>query len=171
MSIAAQPMTQELAKELWDYDQETGLFFWVEAPARFMKAGDVAGCSDREGYVVIVKSCKQYRAHRLAWLYVHGRWPKDEINHIDGDRSNNRLTNLREGTRVQIRHTNGLNKNNTSGHTGVCWVPRLGKWRASYQEYHHIGLFSTAEEAGRAYKKVTGKRHGFNGPTLTNYKQ
>jgi HNH endonuclease len=83
---------QTTLHHLLDYDSVTGLFKWRQDRTGGIKRGDIAGCLDKDGYVVIAILGKQYRAHRLAWLFVHGTWCL--LDHIDGVRSNNRLINL-----------------------------------------------------------------------------
>lgn len=96
-------INQKRLKEVLDYDPATGVFTWrVELNARG-KVGDPAGCNSW-GYRVIRIDGRLYGAHRLVWLYVHGRWPDAMIDHVNGDRSDNRIENLREANSVQNAH-------------------------------------------------------------------
>jgi len=105
-----------------------------------------------------------YYAHRLAWLYVYGRWPHPEVDHKNGDFTDNRLRNLREATRLQ----NSWNKrrphaNNKTGLLGVSWKARNKKWCAQIKAFGkvtHIGLFNDPVSAHRAYMKVKRAVHG-----------
>lgn len=88
------------------YDAETGLFWWRENRGRRYIAGTVAGSRDKDGYTVINMNRRRYRAARLAWLFVFGAWPANEVDHINRNRSDDRITNLRLATRTQ----NALNR-------------------------------------------------------------
>ena len=99
-------MTYERAKAIWRYDPETGLLHWLEA------ARKPVGPTASRYYVSVGFEGRSYKAHRLAWLLTFGEWPKDEIDHIDGDRSNNRLGNLRD-----VPHK--VNQMNQKCHRGV----------------------------------------------------
>lgn len=100
-------LTQEMLKELLHYDPETGVFTWAAHPPLGHSVGDVAGKASTRGYVHICFSKKLrmtrsiYSAHRLAWLYVYGAWPLQDIDHIDQNKSNNALANLRDVSRSQ----------------------------------------------------------------------
>ena len=156
-------VTQEEIKRKLRYEPTTGIFYWVcnSGPA---KAGDVAGCLDkRTGYVRIQLDGKNYLAHRLAWFYMLGRWPKEQIDHIDSVRSNNRFSNLREASHAQNQWNKALQKNNSSGHKGVCWNKGLNKWQAGIRvsnKYLLIGCFETAEAAAKAYSSAARQHFG-----------
>lgn len=93
-------MTPERVRELLVYDYQTGMFTWRVTRGEFI-AGAVAGSLKREGYWRIGLDGKQYAAHRLAWAYVYGVWPKHGLDHRDRDKTNNRIDNLREATNAQ----------------------------------------------------------------------
>jgi hypothetical protein len=116
-------LTQARLKELLHYDPETGVFTRKFRWGESRDIGSVIGYKTDRGYVEIVLDSTKYRAHRLAWFYVHGVWPSAEIDHRDTDRANNRLTNLREATGFE-NHQNErrARKNNKSGYLGVCWL-------------------------------------------------
>lgn len=122
-------VTQERLHELLNYDAETGVFTRRIASGT-AKAGDVAGCERPDGYQYISVDGKQYLAHRLAWLYVHGELPADHTDHIDRDRRNNRISNLRPATVSQNILNSSRSKKNTSGHKGVYWSRVRAKWIA-----------------------------------------
>ena len=88
-------MTQAELKSILSYDPDTGVFLWLES-RRGVTAGTVAGSTRHDGYQSIRVRRKSYLAHRLAWLYTHGEWPEKNIDHIDHDPSNNRVSNLRD---------------------------------------------------------------------------
>ena len=116
---------------------------------------------DVHGYVVVFFNGKIYKAHRLIWAIVHGELPKGHIDHINGNRSDNRIQNLRVVTQQQNSHNQqNINKRNKSGFRGVCWNRKSSKWQASISvnsKTIYIGVFSTPENAHLAYldaKKV-----------------
>ena len=96
-------------------------------------------------------------AHRLAWLFHYGEWPENHIDHINGDRSDNRICNLREATVKQNGENRKLHKNNTSGYRNVRWKKERNKWEVSIRhnrKLHSIGLFSNLDDAIDAAKKA-----------------
>jgi hypothetical protein len=96
---------------------------------------------------------KSHQAHRLAWIYMTGHSPKNQIDHIDGVRFNNAWVNLREATNKQNQENRALSLTNVSGYRGVCWKKSLQKWSARVGHHGkrlHIGYFDTPEEAGKA---------------------
>ena len=153
--IARPELTAEKLRELLHYEPATGIFTWKVRTANSVKVGDVAGCPDGRGYLCIKVLNRLYRAHRLAWLYHFGEWPTDQIDHINRNRSDNRIENLREVTNKQNHQNKSKRSDNTSGHTGVYWHKQKSKWRARIkhnQKLIHLGLFATIEEAVAARK-------------------
>jgi hypothetical protein len=118
--------SQETIKEKLHYDPETGLFRFIGGPRK----GKVADCRHPNGYIQIGfgPPWVLFRAHRLAWIYVTGREPEQQIDHIDGDRSNNKWANLREATPRQNSANSKSTIPNTSGYRGVSWDARRNKW-------------------------------------------
>lgn len=148
-------LTAEKLRELLHYDPETGIFTWRVSAANSVKVGDVAGCSNGNGYLRLRLQSRLYHAHRLAWLYVYGEWPKGQIDHINRDRSDNRISNLREVTNKQNAQNSSKPSNNTSGHPGVYWYKQSSKWQAKIthnQKHIHLGCFATIEDAIAARK-------------------
>jgi hypothetical protein len=90
-------LTAERLRELFTYDPETGVFSWRARTSNRIKIGDAAGSRDH-GCICIVVHGNRYYAHRLAWLYMHGEWPAKQIDHLNGDRCDNRITNLCEAS-------------------------------------------------------------------------
>lgn len=124
-------VTQAELKRLLNYNIETGNFTWKSTRRGQVMVGDIAGCGDASyGYTVIKINGRLYRAHRLAWLYVHGKFPKNQIDHINHIRSDNRLSNLRHVTQVENHQNCTMDMRNTSGRTGVYWEKARNKWRA-----------------------------------------
>lgn len=143
-------ITQQRLKELLDYNPETGEFIWKVKRKR-VEIGDVAGCVDLQGYQAIGIDNKLHRAHRLAWLYVYGQLP-NMIDHINGNRRDNKIENLRLVNRSQNQGNRKTSIKNNSGFKGVYWNAKRKKYFANCKN-EHIGIFKTAEEAAEAYNK------------------
>jgi hypothetical protein len=156
-------LTQDRLKELLHYDAESGEFTWIKTNSARVKVGNKACNKDCHGYFYISIDKKKYSAHRLAWLYMHGKFPENNIDHIDGNSKNNCISNLREATQNQNLFNTKIFKTNTSGYKGVHFHKGTGKWRAvaSVNNYpKHLGLFSTAEDASVAYTNWCIKNRG-----------
>lgn len=114
------------------------------------KAGTVAGFPAGGGYLGVSVDGARYKVHRLVWLYHHGYFPENELDHIDREKTNNRISNLREVSRsCNMRNTKVANTN-TSGVTGVCWHKGMGKWRSSVgvnRKKINLGSHSSFAEA------------------------
>lgn len=155
-------LTQERLKSLLQYNQDTGEFTWLVSAGRVM-AGKKAGCLIRDGYINIRVDSIIYRAHRLAWFYITGSWPQNDIDHINGVRNDNRLCNLRPATRSQNLANMRLTAKNTSGFKGASFFPRLGCWKSRIRHKGKqitIGYFATPEEAHAAYCAEATKLNG-----------
>ncbi len=153
--IARPELTAEQLRSILDYDQETGIFTWKVRAANRVKAGDAAGSLGGDGYLQISVQSRRYQAHRLAWLHFHGVWPEDQLDHINRNKTDNRLVNLRDVTQKQNMQNRSKPSNNTSGHPGVSWNKRLSKWQAKIEHNRkqiHLGYFSILEEAVAARK-------------------
>ena len=151
----AQDITAEKLRELLHYDPETGIFTRKVSTSNSVKVGDITGCPSGPGYLLISVRSRRYQAHRLAWLYVYGEWPKDQLDHINRIRTDNRIANLRDVTQKQNHQNRSKPSNNTSGHTGVYWDKRDSKWRAEIkhnQKHIYLGYFTDIEEAVAARK-------------------
>ena len=122
-------LTQDRLKELFTYSKESGVFTRLVSLGN-TRTGSIAGHKNADGYLDIVIDKKTYKAHRLAWLYELGRFPFDEIDHIDRIRNNNIFCNLREATRKENLRNNGIRAINTSGFTGIHWRQDTNQWRA-----------------------------------------
>ena len=154
-------LTQERLKELLDYDTATGVFVRRVSRGK-AKAGNIAGYTHHEGYVLISIDGRKRLAHRLAWLYTYGYWPTSQLDHINRVRDDNRIENLREVTDQENHWNRGKQKNNSSGLTGVFWDKKSKKWRAYIYvcgKQKHLGLFDTQEEASVAYLKAKAEHH------------
>lgn len=153
MSNTDSKVTPERLREALDYDSETGLFTWRIhcGPA---KPGKPANPLDvTTGYIRISLDGRNYQAHRLAWLHHYGVWPSHEIDHINGDRADNRIANLRDVPRP----TNMANKRAGRGRSqyiGVNWHEAMGRFEACITRdgrRHRLGFFEIEEEAAIAY--------------------
>lgn len=155
-------LTQAYLREILKYDPETGIFTWIVDRSKAVKSGSIAGCKGKQiGYITIGIKGRVYKAHRLAWLYSYGDWPKGLIDHINGDKSDNRLTNLRDvmadGNSQNVRKPNRRNK---SGFMGVIWFQN--KWRATLSvngKCKWLGDYTTPEEAHQVYLEAKRKYH------------
>jgi hypothetical protein len=157
-------LTSQTLRKLLDYDQETGVFTWKRLRRQGRaRVGDAAGAVNGAGYRQIgfaLYGAKQ--CHRLAWLHVYGRWPVGEIDHINGDKLDNRISNLRDVSRKQNQQNQRLPpRNNQSGFLGVCKDARQG-FKATLmnnKQSIYLGSFKTPEEAYEAYLKAKRELH------------
>lgn len=138
------------------YEGDTGAL-------RRKATGKQLGWVRADGYIGVKIGRRYYLAHRVAWLLVHGDWPKGHLDHINGDRADNRMANLREATHAENLHNRGRNKNNTSGYKGVSLHRSTGKWDARImvnRKQVYLGIYETQEDAHAAYTSAAAKLHG-----------
>jgi len=155
-------ITAEEVRELLTYDPTTGVFVWRESRGS-AKVGDVAG-RKAAGYQQIKIARRLYGSHRLAWLWVKGVWPEQELDHINGVKDDNRMVNLRAVTHGENQKNRKQNVNNTSGVTGVSWVSGRRKWQACIKvngRSKTLGLFNDIGEA-TAVRQQAEVDHGFH---------
>lgn len=155
-------------RELLDYNVDTGVFT-RRVNCSNTKAGAIAGSVHKDGYLQIAIDGRRYLSHRLAWLYVHGRWPCFEIDHINGIRTDNRIVNLRDVPKaVNQQNLKAAPRGKASGAPlGVTWYRKSRKWRAQIAvdgKQMHIGYFDTVSDAHEAY--LQRKRQVHEGNTL-----
>lgn len=148
----SQELSDEILKKYLEYNSITGVF--TNKITRSNKlAGSIAGTADTKGYIMIsINNCK-FLAHRLAWLYMYGYWPDSDLDHVDGNRTNNSISNLRKATRSQNNYNRTSNRNKNE-YRGVCKTSS-GKFSASIKvggKDVYIGNFMTVEEASLAYE-------------------
>ena len=157
-------LTQAELKSKLHYCHDTGIFTWI-APSKYNPClkGTSFRKKDLEGYIRIRINTISYKAHRLAWLYVHGKFPNEQIDHINGITDDNRLCNLREATQYENMKNRNKFSNNKSGFKGVSFDSYAKKWRARAGlngRSYSLGMFLTPEEASQAYKAFALKHHG-----------
>jgi len=136
-------ITQDQLKKALIYDPEIGVFTWRKRHAG-RAAGVIAGTPDSRGYTLIQIYRGRYAAHRLVWLYVHGEWPEHEIDHINHDKADNRIANLRPVTKAENRKNMPLQRNNVSGIAGVHFDKGRNKWMTYIKisgKRKHLGRF------------------------------
>lgn len=150
------------------YDPNSGVFTWINPTANNVKAGSIAGSTNSHGYSHIKYDGNNYKAHRLAWYITHGRWPIGQIDHIDGNRLNNSIANLRDVSIIfNAQNQRSPHKRNTSGFIGVSWHKQNSKWQARIRfdgKIKYLGLFQTPKAAYDAY--LTAKRKLHEGCTI-----
>ena len=154
-------LSPDLVKTLYSYQPETGLLIWVgsKQPTR---NGKRAGFSHPLGHRYVRVGRHNYKEHRIAWLLYYGEWPKDQIDHVNGDPSDNRIGNLRAATSSQNQANKGIQKNNSTGFKGVGFRPDRGFFAVIKKDRksHYLGSFATAEEAHFAYADAARRMHG-----------
>ncbi|MGE1562170.1 HNH endonuclease [Pantoea septica] len=139
------------------YEPTTGKFFNKDGKERLMKVdhrGYLRFSAGRFGMVI---------AHRAAWALHYGEIPKQHVDHIDGDKKNNRIENLRLCTHNQNQHNQGIRATNTSGYKGVSFMKAINKWHAQIccnSKVMHLGSYENKEDAAHAYDQAAMKFHG-----------
>lgn len=145
------------------YDPETGIFKRMRTYGyrNRYKSGEIIGSIDARGYLILKFDGKQYKAHRVAWALMTGKWPEFEIDHKDGPKNDNRWCNLRPATHAQNVRNRPIGHNNRSGFKGVVRCGR--KWRAvvGYEgRKFDLGVFDAPEAAHAAYVAKASELHG-----------
>lgn len=172
-------LNAENVHDLFRYERESGKLFWKKRGLEYFAtgprqanavatwnsrhAGTEITSRDAKGYIHTRVFGKPAKAHRIIWLLVRGRWP-DQIDHINGDKSDNRIENLRDVTNQQNQRNTRRPSDNTSGVVGVMWNKKCQKWRAVISvdgRKKHLGLFDIFEEAVSA-RRAAEARYGFH---------
>lgn len=178
----------EYLHECLSYCPETGVLTWKHRPREHFTcarghqtflskfSGKVAGADSLRGYLFVgityLSTSKMYYAHRVAWALHYGQWPTCQIDHVNGQRDDNRIVNLRDVTCGANHRNKAKNQFNSSGHNGIAWDPRRCKWRARVmlnQRDIHLGYFDDIADAiasrERANERMDfSKRHGLDLP-------
>ena len=174
------PTAEEL-NNLLRYEPKTGKLFWRKRDASMFTDGQQTAshncnawngkCAGKEAFISIDGKGyragkihdRQYRAHRIIWAMRTGAWPRDQIDHVNRDRTDNRITNLREASISQNAHNAGLRRDNSSGFKGVSRHSASSKWRAEIRinnKRRSLGYYDTPEAAHAAYCEASRKLHG-----------
>ena len=167
----------DVLRQAFVYDPERGTLIWKLRPPSHFKcsqaagawntkyAGSVAGAVNKDGYIQLNLGDKTFLAHRLIWALVHGQWPPDQIDHIDGDRQNNKLSNLRTATPLENQRNLKRHRGNSSGFTGVQYRPLHNKpWSARISvrgELKYLGSFRCVTAAW-VERERANRRYGFH---------
>lgn len=155
-------LTHEELLSLLYYCSESGIFTWISDRGNQINKGNEAGGVNQEGYIEIKLFQRRYKAHRLAWFYMTGKWP-EVIDHINRERSDNRFCNLRECSVQQNSCNTGMSHRNTSGYRGVSKHKQSGKWKVDVKVNGRklfFGLYEDIELAGLVAEEARAKFHG-----------
>ena len=158
-------ITQERIRDLFTYSPIDGLFTRRKRTANMSKVGDIAGTVNSKGYIVMKVDGKAYKAHRLAWLWWHGEWPKDQIDHINGDKQDNSIGNLRVVTNSENKQNVIKPQKNTKFARGVRHDASPGRIKRYESRITvngvriFLGAFHTIDEAYNAYLSAKMRLH------------
>lgn len=157
-------LTFERLRDVLSYCRYSGSFIWKVNKGN-VRIGDVAGTTGKDRYVRIRIDRKRYFAHRLAWLYVNGKWPCFEIDHINRDPSDNSYTNLRDIPHHENKQNMVAQKGNRSGIKGITWDATNKVWKSRIclkGKDEFLGNFKSPQDAEKAYSIAANKVHKFN---------
>ena len=160
-------LTADRVRELFDYDAATGSLTWRVTRGGTARAGSAAGGVNGNGYLVVKIHQRSYLNHRIAWFWSYGEWPLDQIDHINRDRLDNRLDNLRPASNTENRRNSSVNRNNNSGIPGVSFLGRLGKWQANIRvnrKLLYLGVFATQSDAAEVRRAAEIQHFGVFAP-------
>lgn len=163
MSIYKSDLTQSRLKQILHYNPDTGEWTWIEKLSDKRPVGSKAGSVGKSGYNIIRINGEKYRAHRLAFLYMTGDWPKEFVDHKNRNRSDNRWCNLREATVNDNNRNRELSPQNKSGYKGVYWREDRDKWVARIKVNNKVitlGHYLIKEDAIKARQVAEQKYHG-----------
>lgn len=162
----ANSLTRDVLMEYTSYNKDTGEFVWIKRPSNRVKIGDSIGNIGSHGYLETSLLGNRYLVHRLVWLYEHGEFPDKKIDHVDRNRLNNSIANLRLASDFENAHNvfvpSGRNKN--SGLRGVTFRKKINRWTAEIcanGKRIYLGCFKTPEDASSEYLKAKMQLHKF----------
>ncbi len=174
MSETASKLSPEVLRELLSYNPETGALTWMFRERKWFAADNVFArwntryankpaftWIDRHGYAQGAIFDRHYVAHRVIWAMQTGAWPTAHVDHINGDRGDNRWDNLREASHMENCRNRRASSNSTSKYLGVCWNKQAGKWRARINvdgAIYNLGDFASEEVAAKVYD-VAARHH------------
>ncbi|CAB5079604.1 putative NHN endonuclease [uncultured Caudovirales phage] len=160
-------LTVDDLRQVLNYDPATGVFTWKVTNSNRAVAGSVAGTLRVASETLVYRQIRidgvSHRAHRLAWLYMTGEWPKDVVDHVNGNGTDNRWVNIREATKSQNQFNRRASRNNTSGRKGVVFLKDRNRWRALIwvnDQPRYLGNFYTYEAAVAARSAAERQLHG-----------
>ena len=151
--------TSEQANQAWEYDAITGVLHRKKIST---STQGVAGCLRNDGYINVKYKGTSYLAHRVVWLIMTGHWPVDKLDHIDGNKTNNRIDNLRECSQAQNTCNKKLGKDNTSGIKGIHWSKACKKWLVQLSidgKKKYFGVYEDKELAELVAIEARDKYH------------
>lgn len=166
MSTINSTLSSDYLKSCLSYDPRVAEFRWAINRGK-MKAGQIAGTTNGNGYPQVMINRKIYLSHRLAWLYIYGRFPDKELDHINGDRADFRIVNLRECSHAENHQNRGKQKNggkSTSEFPGVYMRRECKKWVSQISadgKNYYLGMFEDEMRAREAYLKAKSELHRF----------
>ncbi len=152
-------LTEEVVNNLFFYND--GKLFWKKPVAKRIKTGDLVGCKNGNGYLRVAIKYKYYYVHRIIFLMHHGYLPKF-IDHIDGNRNNNKLENLREATHSENAQNQKTPINNSSGYKNVFWHKTKKSWAVCISlnnKLHHFGNYQNLTDAIQVAKESRNLLH------------
>jgi hypothetical protein len=154
----------EVLRWMMDYSPETGEIIWRVRVNGRVPIGAPATCKHPSGYIYVQVFGRKFQAHRIAWAHFYGEWPSLFLDHIDGDRANNRIANLREATKSQNSANRGAaSTKKSSVFKGIYFDKRSLRWRAiigAYGQRIELGRFATEQEAVAAYDQAAAREFG-----------
>ena len=153
-------------REILNYDPETGIFTWKKKTSKKIVIGKIAANLRPSGYMQISLYGRRYMAHRIALIWMYGGCNSFDVDHINGNKSDNRIINIRPATRSENKQNRlSIQPNNKSGYSGVDWHEHSNGWRATIttmRKQKHLGIFKTPQEAYEAYIKAKREFHPFS---------
>ena len=164
MKVRESRVPVAVLREWLSYDAETGALHWRKGKKK-VSVGNRAGYLAMQGHRVVKVEKSRFYAHRIAWAIHYGEWPPDDsdVDHINGNKDDNSIRNLRLASRAQNLHNQKRNSRNTSGVKGVCWNKREKKWMAQIRHNGArvtIGYYRDLGEAAKAYRAAAIRYHG-----------